>query len=317
MSKPSKHPLAAAGTILAGFCLAAATSALGAPKPGSAPSDSSLILGADAEGSVLRSLTIEGENRIRFAFERPALVIDLDPAQAPGLAWGDAKDVLDRTLPDHVGPLLQLSMAGLSPYLPQPWREELRTGPVARELQVVDARGEVVREYAGDRRVPDEIAWDGRDRHGEPATPGLTYSYVFTAHDRAGNRKRFVGDGFPVPPMRLQTDRGPLMIFPGDALGPADSRGAAPRPTPLVREVASWLNRALGPSAPILITATAPSGAEAEQLGARLREILLPLLPGEPARVSLRVKVQAGGPQAGSLRVEPAPAQVAARSTAG
>ncbi|HOX24443.1 MAG TPA: hypothetical protein PLL30_01640 [Candidatus Krumholzibacteria bacterium] len=300
--------------ILAASLLPATASPAGTTDPADAAPDSSLILTGDAEGSVLRSLTVEGENRIKFDFERPELTVDLDPAQAPGLVWGDAKDVLDRTVPDRVGPLLALSVAGLSPYRPQPWLAAFRSGPVARfrpqtgdishwELAVVDARGEVAREFSGDK-VPDEITWDGLNQQGEPATPGLTYSYVFTALDRAGNRKRYVGEGFQVPPFRLETKRGPLLVFSGADVGAGT--GASAAPSPLVQEVASWLNRSLGPDTPILITVTAPSAAAAEILGERVRGALVPLLPGDPARVVLRFDVLRGGPDSGSVRVEPA-----------
>ena len=66
------------------------------------------------------------------------------------------------------------------------------------EMGPVDARGEVVRVFSGEKDPREAIVWDGRDIGGAPAIPGLTYSYVFTARDRAGNRKRFVGEGFEV-----------------------------------------------------------------------------------------------------------------------
>ena len=34
-------------------------------------------------------------------------------------------------------------------------------------------------------------------------TPGLTYSYVFEAFDRAGNKRNIVGPGFTVPAYRI------------------------------------------------------------------------------------------------------------------
>ncbi len=303
--------------IVALFLVGLSAAAHAALQPDSVPPDSTMTLSADAEGSVLRSLTIEGENRIQFDFERPELTVDLDPAQAPGLVWGNAKDVLDRTIPDRFGPLLALSVPGLSPYRPQPWRGGFRAGPVARfrpqtdgvaswQLSVVDARGEVVREFSGEKTPPETITWDGLDAQGAPAIPGLTYSYVFTAHDRAGNRKRFVGEGFEVPPFRLATAAGPVLIFSGDHV----AAGNADRPGPLVRETASWLNRSFGPDAPVLVVATAVSVAQAEDLGAQLRDQLLGLIPGDPARIMLQVEVAPGVPQAGCLKVQGAPVAV-------
>src|SRR5262249_26877882 len=56
--------------------------------------DSAYTLKGGSEGTVFKSLTVEGEDRIRFDIERPELQIDLDPSKAPGLDWGSARDVL-------------------------------------------------------------------------------------------------------------------------------------------------------------------------------------------------------------------------------
>ena len=103
-------------------------------------------------------------------------------------------------------------------------------------LTLHDVRGRRVRtllrgdQPAGER----EIVWDGRDIGGAPAIPGLTYSYVFTARDRAGIRKRFVGEGFEVPPFRLESEAGPVLVFAGDRV----DAGTPERPDALVREAA-------------------------------------------------------------------------------
>src|SRR5262245_57802051 len=43
------------------------------PKPASTAPDSGMTLKADREGTVFKSLTIEGEDRIRIDFERPPI----------------------------------------------------------------------------------------------------------------------------------------------------------------------------------------------------------------------------------------------------
>src|SRR5438552_8489738 len=60
-----------------------APSAAAAPQSTSAESDSMTLKGGQ-EGTVFRNLTIEGEDRIHVDFDRPELVLDLDPAKAPG-----------------------------------------------------------------------------------------------------------------------------------------------------------------------------------------------------------------------------------------
>ena len=119
-----------------------------------ADSDSMTMHGGQ-EGTVFKSLTVQGEDRIRLDFERPALDIQLDPSQAPGLDWGSARDVLDRTTPDLATPLVMTSARETSPYLGHPWLSHFASGAVARfqpdlkgveswKLSIVNARGEAV-----------------------------------------------------------------------------------------------------------------------------------------------------------------------------
>jgi hypothetical protein len=71
-----------------------------------------------------------------------------------------------------------------------------------------------------------------------------------------------------------------------------------------VREVASWLNRQVTPDTPLRIVATARSNAEAESLGQRMRSALLPLIPGDSARVAVQTRASDGAPADGTLLVE-------------
>ncbi len=299
-----------------------AAAATGTADDGAAAADTGMALAGDSEGTVFGSLTVEGENRIQVEFERPALDIDIDPQQAPGLEWGDVVDVLDRSRPDLVSPLLALSATAPSPFLPRPWLDLYRTGPVARfrpavrevaewRLAVVDSHGEEVASFTGDDDPPEEIAWDGATAGGEPAQPGLTYSYVFEARDRAGNRRRFVGDGFQVPPYRTGSGSRTALLVSGTQLGgePAGSPGrsasaaAGDRPGPYVLEAASRLAMACGPSEPIVVRVTARSFEEASALGDRLERQLGALLPGDPARLTTQARVEPGAPVGGTVLI--------------
>ena len=88
------------------------------------------------------------------------------------------------------------------------------------------------------------IEWDGVYDSGEFAVPGLVYSYVLEAGDKAGNRRNFVGPGFEVAPYRIEHEGNFHMVISGESLlGP----GAATRPAgtddPWLLEAASWLNQ--------------------------------------------------------------------------
>src|SRR5437867_467941 len=216
-------------------------SGAGAPKPPSeseAPRDSSYTLKGGSEGTVFKSLTVEGEDRIRYDIERPPLVVDLDPSKAPGLEWGSARDVLDRTVPDLGAPMVAMSSREPSPWIAHPWLSGFASGSVARfrpelkgverwKLTIVNARGEAVATYQGRGEPPREIVWDGRSQGGAPVVPGLTYSYVLEAHDRAGNKRNFVGQGFKVSAYRLDTPQGPMLTFAGRELPTQDPRRPA------------------------------------------------------------------------------------------
>ena len=211
-------------TVAAGILsLPAAAPTHAAPTPssankkmnGSAARDS-MTLKADRDGTVFKSLTVEGEDRIRIEFERPPIQLALDPEKAPGLEWGSARDVLDRSIPDFAAPFVSQSARETSPFVARPWLGEFSGDAVARfrpqvegverwKLTVANARGEAITTFQGRGDPPEEIVWDGRTAQGEPATPGLRYSYVFEAFDRAGNKRNFVGEGFQLTAYRMTT----------------------------------------------------------------------------------------------------------------
>jgi hypothetical protein len=294
--------------------LAAALPGLAAAQASAqAPADSTLTLAGGRDGTVFRSLTVEGENRIRIEFARPELAVDLDPASAPGLSWGSSRDVLDRTVPDLVGPFLAASADVPSPYTPRPWLAAYAAGPVAVfatdvkgvaswQLLVVDSRGAEVVEFAGEGAPPRLILWDGLDREGHPAAPGLTYSFVLESWDKAGNKRRFTGDGFALPAYRTEGPSGPLFLVSGSQWRQA-AREAGGRPSVLALEAASRLNLHTGAAAVVEIRATGRSFAAAEALGDEVAAVLGPLLPGGATRLVVTTAVEDGSPPEGSVLV--------------
>jgi len=290
-----------------------------------AGADSSQALRGGQEGTVFKSLTVEGEDRIHIDFERPELKLDLDAEKAPGLDWGSAADVLNRTASDLQTPLVELSAKQAPMYLAHSWLSEFATGPVARfhpdaqgverwKLVVVDSKGTPVKTFTGKGDPPREIDWDGRASDGTPVTPGRTYSYVFEAHDKAGNKRNVVGQGFAVTAYRIDAPEGPTLLFSGTelrspagaSLAPAASGGSeTPAAAPILVEAASWLNQSERLSRPIRVTATARSQELADQLAGSVQRALAPLVLGDPARVEAVSLVQSDAPEAGTLSIAP------------
>ena len=281
--------------------------------------DSSLTLRGGEEGTVFRTLTVEGEDRIHFDVQRPELRVELDPEKAPGLDWGSARDVLDRTTPDLAAPFLAASTRDRSPYVAHPWLSHFASGAVARfrpdvkgverwKLSVANARGESVVSFEGRGDPPAEIAWNGLSTSGAPVLPGLTYSYVFEAHDRAGNKRNFVGEGFGVSAWRLETPSGPALAFSGSELraGSASGLGASDAAPPVVIEAATWLNQSARPAQPLRVEATARSADEANLLASNVARWLGPLLIGGAARLQVATDVRADAPELGAVRISAA-----------
>jgi hypothetical protein len=277
--------------------------------------DSAYTLKGGQEGTVFKSLTVEGEDRIRFDIERPPVHMDLDPDSAPGLDWGSAQDVLDRTVPDLSASLLTTSAHDPCPWIAHPWLTNFASGAVARfrpdlkgveswKLTIVNARGEAVASYQGHGEPPREIAWDGRSAGGAPVVPGLTYSYVLEAHDKAGNKRNFVGEGFTVNAYRLDTPNGPTLAFSGRQLPSQDPRRAASADAsamPLLVEAVSWLNQAPNPARPIRVTATARTMDQAQSLASRVASQIAPHLIGDPSRLQATAEVRPDAPEGGNV----------------
>jgi hypothetical protein len=297
------------------------TAATGKKKDGASESDYTLRGGQ--EGTVFKSLTVEGEDRVHVDFERPELKLDLDLEKAPGLDWGSAADVLNRTNRDLDAPLVGLSAKQTHPYLGRPWLSEFATGPVARfhpaaegvaswKLIVVDSKGATVRTFWANGDPPKEIDWDGRSTDGTPVTPGLTYSYVFEARDKAGNKRNVVGPGFTVSAYRIDGPGGPTLLFAATELQSAASANATapqtgsetPTAAPILLEAASWLNQT-ELSRPLKVTATARSQELADALANNVKRSLAPLVLGDPTRLDAVALVEPDAPEGGTITIAP------------
>ena len=280
-------------------------------------------LRAGQEGTAFGNLTVEGEDRVHFEIERPALDLAIDPTRAPGLDWGDAHDVLDRTVPDAAAPLAQASGRSLPRYLGRPWLRTFAHGDVVRirpqvenveswRLLIADARGQVVATFTGKSKPPAELTWDGRTADGGLAVPGLTYSFVLEARDRAGNKRNFVGDGFLLPAYRIDGREGPVFAFPGNgkplqlAAAAPVAANAADDLAPFVLEVASEMNQAPA-QRPVHVVVAARSATQARELGDRVTRLLAPELLGGAARIHVQARVEADTTPAGTIQISSAP----------
>jgi hypothetical protein len=293
-----------------------------------AKADSAMTLKGGQEGTEFRTLTVEGEDRVHVDIERPALNVTLDPEQVPGLDQGTARDVLDRTVPDFLTPMVALSSKERTPYLARPWLRQFASGAVARfrpsvhgidrwKLMVANSRGETVASYEGHGEPPKEIAWDGRSKSGVAVTPGVTYSYVLEAYDRAGNKRNFVGEGFEVAAYRIDDPTSPRLVMSGKdlatdpsgrnaylagAAGNGPIQAAAP---PVLLEAASWVNQTLKLRDPVRIRAAARSRDQASALANRAAAVLAPRTLGDPSRLQIVADVEPDAPAEGTLTIGP------------
>jgi hypothetical protein len=273
-----------------------------------------MTLKGGEEGTVFRTLTVEGEDRIHIEVERPDLKLEMDPERAPGLDWGSARDVLDRTTPDLEAPLRAVSATESSPWVARPWLAHFPAGAVARvrpdvkgverwKLTVVNARAEAVAVFEGSGDPPREITWDGRSTSGAPVLPGASYSYVFEARDKAGNKRNFVGEGFRVSAFRYSTPGGPVMVFSGLELARPGGGAYGPSETPpIVLEAATEVNQA--PAASVVrIEVTTKRAEEGNALAARLAGWMAPYVIGGAARIQTATLVQADAPDGAAVRI--------------
>jgi hypothetical protein len=275
---------------------------------------SDLVLKGGEEGTVFRTLTVQGEDRIHIEVERPALRLGVDPGKAPGLERGTVADVLDRTTPDLETPLVASTARDASPWVAHPWLSHFPAGAVARfrpslshvarwKLLVVNARAESVAVFQGEGDPPREIAWDGRSADGRPVLPGASYSYVFEARDEAGNKRHFVGEGFRVDAFRYDTPEGPTLVFAASELErPGGAPWGADETPPIVMQLATELNQEPSERT-VRIEVTARSADEANALGRRLMRWMSPHLLGDPARLESVGFVASDAPAGAAVKV--------------
>jgi hypothetical protein len=304
-------------TVLVLGVLAASAAGRADAEPAAPAPDSSMVIPGGTEGATLKDMTIEGEDKIRVEFERPNLDLDLDPRTAPGLDWDHRRDVIDRTDMRFDLPLLTASAGQASPYMGCPWLDGFSTSPVARfhpevegverwTLTVANSRGETVAEFSGKGSAPKEIPWNGLRADGSPAMPGLVYSYVFEAFDKAGNKRNFNGDSFQLPPYRVQADGTLMLLFAASDMGALDPA----RPGALLMEAASWINQTGGPDRPVQVEARARTFDQARALADGVVHGLDGRVLGDPHRLMPLTTVEANAPADGAvtIRVQAAPA---------
>jgi hypothetical protein len=280
------------------------------------PADTSMTLKGGQEGTVFRDLVVEGEDRIQIDFERPELHIDVDPQSAPGLEWGNIQDVLDRNPPDFVSSYLEASSMQRSPYRARPWLNLLASGEIVQfrpqvegvdrwELIIANSRGETVASFDGKGKPPKEIGWDGRSLDGTPVPPGLTYSYVLEAYDRAGNKRSFVGEGFNLPSYRLQTSDNVVMLFSGREL--SESKPSYPKnaavPPAILLEVVDQINESRMVDQPVLLEVSARTYDQAKTLSGDMVKDIEPLVLGGSKRIQPVTNVVPDAPGDGTIRV--------------
>lgn len=278
-----------------------------------------MTLAGGTEGTVFGTLTVKGEDRISIEFERPELSLNLDPRDAPGLEWGDPLAVLQRSGIDLSTPYLASTATIPSRGFAAAWAADFREDAVARfqpnledverwELTVVDSRSDTVAVFRGQGEPPREIAWNGMRLDGQPAAPGLTYSYVLAASDKAGNHRTFPGSGFEIPPYRLVQKNGVSHLFAARSLPAAWRARPAGTPPALLLEVASQLNRERV-DRPVEVRVRARTFAEANTLAEAVRGVLRNKLLGDPARIRAVTDVRPDAPEGGTVAIVSLPAE--------
>ena len=281
-----------------------------------ADADTTMKLQGGEAGTIFKSLRIEGEDRVRIEFERPPLDLALDPKKAPGLDWESFVVVLNRGGIDLFEPYLAQTSVTRPPRFAWPWFDRFATGAVAKfrpslesverwRLTVANSRGETVATFEGSGKPPKEIAWNGRSLKGAPVPPGLTYSYVLEAYDRAGNERNFVGDGFDIPPYIVQSPDGIELLFAGSELRNTSAVDASV--PAILLEAASWINQTSRTDQAVRVEVRARSFEDATGTAEEIVRVLQPLVLGDPLRIQPVTLVEPDAPDAGTVAIVVAP----------
>ncbi len=279
------------------------------------PDSTAMKLRGGQEGTLFESLRIEGEDRVRIHFERPLLNLKPEAGSAQGLEWESVHDIIVRSGVDPISPFLACSAGERPARFTRPWLHTFSSGSIARfrpvvegvdrwRLLVADSKGDTVAVFHGDGKPPKEIAWDGRSLDGSYALPGLIYSYVLEAYDRAGNKRSFLGDGFELPSYRVETDDCHMMLFSGTELMTAPAAyGESTLPPPVLLEVASWMNQEKDQQSPVRIEITARDVRKIKRLADEITNQLEPHLLGNSLRIQQITKIESNAPEDGTVAV--------------
>jgi hypothetical protein len=294
----------------------AATASVNVPKDKKATADSTAMsLDGQKEGTLFESLRIEGEDRVRVQFERPALNLSLESGSAPGLEWKSVHSVIARIGVDLINPFLARSAGERQAYFTRPWLDGFSTEGVARfqpalegvdkwRLLVADSKGDTVASFSGKGNPPKQIVWDGTSLDGSQATPGLIYSYVLEAYDKAGNKRNFVGEGFQLPSYRIDGDDNHALMFSGEDLEQTTtSYGEAAQTPAILLEIASWVNQVEDLGSQVVVSVTARDFRDAKFLADQVAAQLSPLLLGDPLRMRTETRVEPDAAEHGSISV--------------
>ena len=282
------------GSLIAGLMLFAATGVC------FADAESERKLKAGEQGTELESITVQGEDRVQIDFARPELVLNFDPMSAPGLEWDVIWSLLGSDVLDLYAPLPQHSRDIRSPYRARFWADTFRRGDVARfrpslegvaswTLTIADSRGVEVSKFGAKGKPPEILGWNGRTSSGEYSLPGRRYSFVLEAADRAGNRRRFVGDGFQLPSYAVETSGGVAMLMSSSDL----ASGSKVTPPAQILYAATRINQ-MPETSPVSVTVTATEYKSGEAVAKDVARQLRSLVVGDNARVTTKVAVEKG-----------------------
>ncbi|MCD6380586.1 hypothetical protein J7M07_09110 [bacterium] len=237
-----------------------------------------------------KTMTIKGESLIRIEFERPLLDLKIDPFSVEELGWRHSWESVDFL------PYVMNQSAFRRPnFLARPGMDSFVSGKVAVfrpgakdsdgwQLTVVNSRGKIVGKYKGEGACPEEIKWDGLSLSGKPVDPGLTYSYELKAFDRAGNMRRYIGEGFEISPFIVGTTVGTAFVFSAKGLSGEEyekSKGASK----ILIEVASRLNQMDLLGRDIMVETRARSESLAQSLAEETVNVLKCAIAGDPSRI--------------------------------
>jgi hypothetical protein len=222
--------------------------------------------------------------------------------------------VLQRSGIDLETPFLEASVAVSPRGLADAWTQEYRTGGVVRfhpnledvhrwRLEILDARSDTVAVFEGRGNPPDELSWDGVRLDGTPASPGLAYSYVLIASDKAGNRRTFPGSGFELPPYRIEGDDHAVFLLAGKDLPAGWSTRSSGPPPSLLLETASRLNQRGRIDDAVEVRAGGRTFEESRALGEAVASALQRHLLGDPSRVRVVTDVRDDSPAGGTLSI--------------